>query len=321
MAPPPPAAAAVTEAGGPPPQPQRAGFGQSIGGVIRMMVFWYFASKFFFSPKKSTDPTILMSNLFQKSEPLDMWVYLSENDKFSDFGNEKALVWQETNIPYAVWKPESTRTLSLKYQPSEALKNNGSLYAHVFFARSGFSPDPNDPEYQPLSAFGRSHPVVTFSPKSKANKKRSLLGDAKSISEEKMEGLRIADGLSLKQTYSPTTKLQSHPNQHPPPNSTPPASSSNHRRSVTKLTIGKPLTARELQNVTPTMRTTLPYADHPNRPPLFLLGNLHPPTSAITILLLISGTLIYSQVLLWSLDAIFPTSLSFSRSRAAQWAW
>ncbi|XP_074307859.1 uncharacterized protein LOC141642815 [Silene latifolia] len=166
-------------------QQQRGGFGQSIGGVIRMMVFWYFISKFLFSPKKTSDPSLLMSNLFQKSEPLDMWLYLSEHDKFNDFGNEKALIWHETNIPYAVWKPESTRALSLKYQPSEALKNNGSLYAHVFFARSGFSPDPNDPEYEPLAAFGRSIPVVKFLPKSKADKKRSLLGDEKSSSEEK----------------------------------------------------------------------------------------------------------------------------------------
>lgn len=39
----------------------------------------------------------------------------------------------------------------------QEVKRNGSLYAHIFFARSGFSPDPNDPEYQPLYAFGRSH--------------------------------------------------------------------------------------------------------------------------------------------------------------------
>ncbi|KAJ4883203.1 Transmembrane CLPTM1 family protein [Raphanus sativus] len=92
-------------------------------------------------------PPHLMSNLFHKGEPLDMWFYLSEkNDKFNDFSNDGALVWHETNIPYAVWKPESTRTFSMKYYPSEALKNNGSLYAHVFFARSGFPIDPNDPE-------------------------------------------------------------------------------------------------------------------------------------------------------------------------------
>ena len=39
----------------------------------------------------------------------------------------------------------------------QALKNNGSLYAHVFFARSGYPPDPNDPEYQPQAAFWRTH--------------------------------------------------------------------------------------------------------------------------------------------------------------------
>lgn len=39
----------------------------------------------------------------------------------------------------------------------QALKNNGSLYAHVFFAKSGYPPDSKDPEYQPLAAFGRTH--------------------------------------------------------------------------------------------------------------------------------------------------------------------
>lgn len=152
-----------------------------------MAIFWYFASKFFFSPKKAVDPSspvIQMTNLFQKGETLDMWLYLSENDKFRDFGDEKALIWHETNIPYALWTPESTRTVSLKYQPSEALKHNGTLYSHVFFARSGYTPDPSDPEFDPLATFGRSNSVVKFLPKSKADKRRSLLGD-KSPNEDK----------------------------------------------------------------------------------------------------------------------------------------
>lgn len=49
----------------------------------------------------------------------DMWFYLSDNETFKDFASEGALVWHETNIPYAVWGPESTRSLSLKYYPSE----------------------------------------------------------------------------------------------------------------------------------------------------------------------------------------------------------
>lgn len=50
-----------------------------------------------------------------------MWLYLSEHEKFNDFGNEGALIWHETNIPYAVWGKESTRTLSMKYYPTEVL--------------------------------------------------------------------------------------------------------------------------------------------------------------------------------------------------------
>lgn len=48
-----------------------------------------------------------------------MWLYVSEHEKFNDFGNEQALIWHERNIPFAVWGPESTRSLSLKYYPSE----------------------------------------------------------------------------------------------------------------------------------------------------------------------------------------------------------
>jgi hypothetical protein len=48
-----------------------------------------------------------------------MWFYLSEQERFNDFNNEGALIWHETNIPYAIWGPESTRSLSLKYYPSE----------------------------------------------------------------------------------------------------------------------------------------------------------------------------------------------------------
>ncbi|PKI39727.1 hypothetical protein CRG98_039897 [Punica granatum] len=184
--PPPPAAGG----GGDGAQQQRApGFGLS--GIVRMMVFWYFASKFFSPKKPATDPAILMSNLFQKGESLDMWLYLTEHERFNEFGNDAALVWHETSIPYAVWGPESTRTLSLKYHPSEALKRNGSLYAHVFFARSGYPPDPNDPEYQPLAAFGRTHSVVAYFPKSKADKRRHLLG----ISEGSGEAEKVSEAI------------------------------------------------------------------------------------------------------------------------------
>ncbi|PWA56483.1 transmembrane CLPTM1 family protein [Artemisia annua] len=201
MAPPAVAAPAVVEdREQQPPQ----GIGQMFTGIIRIAVIYYFASKFFSSgkqPFRVPVPVLLSRSLISFKNQnlsyafffsfkyhivlvLDMWFYLSEHDKFNDFGNEDALIWHESNIPYAVWKPESTRTLSLKYHPSEALKHNGSLFAHVFFARSGFPVDPNDPEYQPLAAFALKHPVVTYLPKAKANKKKSLLGNSKGTNED-----------------------------------------------------------------------------------------------------------------------------------------
>lgn len=57
-----------------------------------------------------------------------MWLYLSEQEKFNDFGNEGALIWHETNIPYAVWGPSSSRSQTLKYYPSEVLLGNFFSY-------------------------------------------------------------------------------------------------------------------------------------------------------------------------------------------------
>jgi hypothetical protein len=46
------------------------GLGQSIAGIVRMAVFWYFAAKFFGPKRPPAEPGMLMSNLFQKGEPM-----------------------------------------------------------------------------------------------------------------------------------------------------------------------------------------------------------------------------------------------------------
>ncbi|URE10157.1 Cleft lip and palate transmembrane protein 1 [Musa troglodytarum] len=149
--------------------------------VLRHEVLW---------PQEAAEPSQLISNLFHKGESLDMLVYPSENEKFKDFGDEYVLGWHESNIPYAVWGLSSTRSLSLKYYPSEAVKHIGSLYAHVFFACSGYPSDLNDSEYEPLSTFGKTHQnclaVVAFLPKSKSDKKKSMPGTSKGSEEEEL---------------------------------------------------------------------------------------------------------------------------------------
>ncbi|GBG87073.1 hypothetical protein CBR_g44530 [Chara braunii] len=143
--------------------------------LIRMLAFWYLAMSMF-APRKPSDPGLLMRNLFQKGEKLDMWVYLSEDLDFKDFADESSLVWHETDIPYAMYNTESQRRLQITYAPSESVKRNGSLYAHVFFAKSGYPADPSDPTFDPTAAFGRTQPLIVYHPKPKIDKRKNLLG-------------------------------------------------------------------------------------------------------------------------------------------------
>lgn len=68
---------AQTEALVPPPQAssgQNQGGGggifKSLSGIIRMAAFWYFATKFFAPKAPPSNPSLLMSNIFQKGEPM-----------------------------------------------------------------------------------------------------------------------------------------------------------------------------------------------------------------------------------------------------------
>lgn len=51
-------------------QQQQQGVGQMLTGIIRVAVFWYFASKFFGSKKSPTQTSNQISNIFHKGEPL-----------------------------------------------------------------------------------------------------------------------------------------------------------------------------------------------------------------------------------------------------------
>ncbi|KAH9488729.1 Cleft lip and palate transmembrane protein 1 like protein [Bulinus truncatus] len=122
------------------------------------MVFIYFiASMFRRSPQPQETKTVdgqpipvarPSSNVFEKFTHMDMYVYVSEQEEFTDFKNEKALFWLERGLVYGDWTGgvnndgsfETTGTIDA----SESVQNNGSLYIHVFFVKEGMSPDPSD---------------------------------------------------------------------------------------------------------------------------------------------------------------------------------
>ncbi|RUS71909.1 hypothetical protein EGW08_020322 [Elysia chlorotica] len=138
-------------------QQQRPNAWSMIKTLLIRMVFIYFIANMFkrgstpapdASGSKSGSVARPSSNVFEKFAPLDMYVYVSEQEEFSDFKNEASLFWMESGLVYGDWvsgpNEDGTFTKSGQIEASEAVQNNGSLFIHVYFVREGKSPDPAD---------------------------------------------------------------------------------------------------------------------------------------------------------------------------------
>jgi len=123
---------------------------KSVG--MRAMIF-YFVMQFFRKPATTPEGgapgkpvRVPASNLFTDGMGFDMYVYLSEQEVFSEFNVPESLVWKKEGLVYGSWDqgPNSDSIFELQTQvkASESLQNNGSLYLHAFLVRAGKSPDP-----------------------------------------------------------------------------------------------------------------------------------------------------------------------------------
>ncbi|KAI5709718.1 hypothetical protein M8J75_002678 [Diaphorina citri] len=115
--------------------------------IIRGLVI-YFISSFFRKPQPTQDvgpngaalpPRMPSLNLFENGTNVEMYVFLSESDRNPDFDNSHALIWKHDNLVYGDWTAgpygDGTFKLSTKLTTTEKLKNNGSIYLHVYFTK------------------------------------------------------------------------------------------------------------------------------------------------------------------------------------------
>ncbi|KAL5107409.1 hypothetical protein TcWFU_001916 [Taenia crassiceps] len=119
------------------------------------LIFTYFIFNFFrrnpapATPGKSGVPT-QSSNILMKDESLDMFVYLTETPQMTNYSDPSLLFWHLEGLRYGNWEDGEARdgsyTKTAILKASENLKNNGSMYIHVYFVLPGFSPDPESEE-------------------------------------------------------------------------------------------------------------------------------------------------------------------------------
>lgn len=144
--------------------------------MFNMMIFWML-SKFFFSGsqkgantavKGSGDPALsrASTNLFGKDFPMDLYVYISEDNYEPDFFDPNELKWIQKNILFDNWtqgpNKDSTFHTELDIELSPKVQRNGSLWLHAYFVKSGYIP------------FEETRTAENFSPIYTLHKKKQL---------------------------------------------------------------------------------------------------------------------------------------------------
>ncbi|GAB9469847.1 Cleft lip and palate transmembrane protein 1 [Globisporangium polare] len=140
--------------------------------------------------KAVVPPLKTFRNAFQVGDMISLRVYVSPDEQFqfSSEQEQEQLRWWLKDIRYdPQGNPENEEgqwTQRLNVTVDDYLLSNGSLYAHVFLTKEGFSPNPEDSAYDRMGSIYRTIELTTFRPRDQITKKRNLLD---SLKEEETE--------------------------------------------------------------------------------------------------------------------------------------
>jgi len=136
-------------------------------------------------------------NMFKTGENLDLYLYYSESEYFDDYHNKSNLLWHEPNIAVGNWNDgefmDGSRKFSGHIDASENVINNGSLYFHVFFVKTGYSHDPNSKFYSPY-AVAKQTKLMTLFKAVRIHKTKNLLSGGADAQPEVVETNSSAEG-------------------------------------------------------------------------------------------------------------------------------
>lgn len=135
------------------PQQQQVSIWSILKGIILRAVIIYFITSFFRRPQTQigtgTTPDVqrrASTNLFSNGTVMDLYVYLSEKEIFTDFNDHNALVWHEEELTYGDWQggPSSDGVYmkETEWDATENIQNNGSVWVHIYVVKHGMSPNP-----------------------------------------------------------------------------------------------------------------------------------------------------------------------------------
>ena len=106
--------------------------------VFRMLLLFTLLALLYAAKKAKARPTH-HENAFVATDKLDLLVVVSSSPRFTSFNDSSALIWKQEAMEYATF---ADREHTVQVPISKSMLNNGSLFAHVYVSKVGYSPDP-----------------------------------------------------------------------------------------------------------------------------------------------------------------------------------
>lgn len=126
-------------------------------------------------------PAKSFRNAFQVGDVVDLRVYVSADAefRFDAQREQEQLRWWLKDIRYSAHgnpaSDDGIWTQHVNVTVDKHLLANGSVFAHVFLTKEGFSPNPDDVAYDRMGSIYRAMELTTFRPRDQISTKRNLL--------------------------------------------------------------------------------------------------------------------------------------------------
>ncbi|GLC36151.1 hypothetical protein PLESTB_001375000 [Pleodorina starrii] len=171
-------------------QRQQGGIGSIVGMVLRMGVMWYFMNAM--KGNKTPPPPqqagadgqvaggsgagTYLYPAFERGSLVDMYMFLSEGEHYRGLRVDMSeLIWSERGVVLGDSKEQRKDTYV--YEPSDSVKNNGSVYIHMVLARAGASILPDEPAFDPTDLAYYHFQLNAHRPKPRNSTGVNLLSD------------------------------------------------------------------------------------------------------------------------------------------------
>lgn len=119
---------------------------------------------------------------------MNLHVYISEHEHFTDFNATSALFWEQHDLVYGDWTSGENSDGCYEHFAEldipQSVQQNGSIYIHVYFTKSGFHPDPRQKAlYRRLATVHMSRMINKYKRRRFQKTKNLLTGETEADPE------------------------------------------------------------------------------------------------------------------------------------------